>query len=60
MMILIDQFRLWHYLFRDCKLMIEDFKKSSCGRIVVISSFVNKSIGLNNKFFQLQLLRKVL
>ena len=33
------------------KLCIEDFKKSSCGRIVVISSFVNKSIGLNNKIF---------
>ena len=32
-------------------LCIEDFKKSSCGRIVVISSFVNKSIGLNNKIF---------
>ena len=33
------------------KLCIEDLKKSSCGRIVVISSFVNKSIGLNNKIF---------
>ena len=33
------------------KLCIEDFKNSSCGRIVVISSFVNKSIGLNNKIF---------
>ncbi len=33
------------------KLCIEDFKISSCGRIVVISSFVNKSIGLNNKIF---------
>ena len=32
-------------------LSIEDFKKSSCGRIIVISSFVNKSIGLNNKIF---------
>ena len=32
-------------------LCVEDFKKSSCGRIVVISSFVNKSIGLNNKIF---------
>ena len=32
-------------------LCIEDFKKSSCGRIIVISSFVNKSIGLNNKIF---------
>ena len=33
------------------KLSIEDFKKSSCGRIIVISSFVNKSIGINNKIF---------
>jgi len=32
-------------------LCIEDFKKSNCGRIIVISSFVNKSIGLNNKIF---------
>ena len=32
-------------------LSIEDFKKSSCGRIIVISSFVNKSIGFNNKIF---------
>ena len=32
-------------------LCIEDLKKSSCGRIVVISSFVNKNIGLNNKIF---------
>ena len=32
-------------------LCVEDFKKSSCGRIIVISSFVNKSIGLNNKIF---------
>ena len=32
-------------------LSIEDFKKSSCARIIIISSFVNKSIGLNNKIF---------
>ena len=32
-------------------LSIDDFKKSSCGRIIIISSFVNKSIGLNNKIF---------
>ena len=32
-------------------LCIEDFKKSSCGRIVVVSSFVNKNIGLNDKIF---------
>ena len=32
-------------------LCIEDFKKSSCGRIIVISSFVNKNIGLNNNIF---------
>ena len=32
-------------------LCIEDIKKSSSGRIIVISSFVNKSIGLNNKIY---------
>ena len=32
-------------------LCIEDFIKSSCGRVIVISSFVNKNIGLNNKIF---------
>ena len=32
-------------------LCIEDFKKSNCGRIIVVSSFVNKNIGLNNNIF---------
>ena len=41
-------------------LCIEDLKKSSCGRVVVISSFVNKSIGLNNKIFPITAAAKVL
>jgi NAD(P)-dependent dehydrogenase (short-subunit alcohol dehydrogenase family) len=32
-------------------LSIDDFKKSNSGRIVCISSFVNKNIGLNNNIF---------
>ena len=32
-------------------LSIDDFKKSKSGRIVSISSFVNKNIGLNNNIF---------
>ena len=32
-------------------LCLDDFKKSKCGRIVTISSFVNKNIGLNDNIF---------
>ena len=32
-------------------ICIDDFKNSSCGRIVSVSSFVNKNIGLNNNIF---------
>jgi 3-oxoacyl-[acyl-carrier protein] reductase len=32
-------------------LSIDDFKKSKSGRIVSISSFVNKNIGINNNIF---------
>ena len=32
-------------------LSLDDFKKSKCGRIVTISSFVNKNIGLNDNIF---------
>ena len=32
-------------------LSLDDFKKSKCGRIVSISSFVNKNIGLNDNIF---------
>lgn len=32
-------------------LCIDDFKKSKCGRVVSVSSFVNKNIGLNNNIF---------
>ena len=32
-------------------LSLDDFKKSECGRIVTISSFVNKNIGLNDNIF---------
>jgi NAD(P)-dependent dehydrogenase (short-subunit alcohol dehydrogenase family) len=33
------------------KLCINDFKSSRCGRVVSVSSFVNKNIGLNNTIF---------
>lgn len=32
-------------------LCLDDFKKSKCGRIVSVSSFVNKSIGINDNIF---------
>ena len=32
-------------------LCINDFKKSNCGRIVTVSSFVNKTIGINDTIF---------
>lgn len=32
-------------------LCINDFKSSRCGRVVSVSSFVNKNIGLNNTIF---------
>ena len=32
-------------------LCINDFKKSNCGRIVSVSSFVNKTIGINDTIF---------
>ncbi len=32
-------------------LCLEDFKNSNCGRIISVSSFVNKNIGLNDNIF---------